>query len=150
MLGVPARPTDAWQEFSQRIRFVTQGLLSAGGKSQIFCRFVEILHSPAHVVIGHLLNNASFFPCCCCCYCRCCGGVIVQVLAARIFLTSLKGFDRDYILGKQLGQGAFATVFSATQRGAPAGSSEVFAVKRTTRKELSKDDETDLLKEVRT
>ncbi|CAN0067866.1 unnamed protein product [Sphacelaria rigidula] len=62
-------------------------------------------------------------------------------------MSSLKGCERDYVLGRKLGQGAFATVFSATKRGAPPGSEE-FAVKRTTRRGLQEQDIADLLREV--
>lgn len=70
-----------------------------------------------------------------------------QVVAAKAMLSALTGCQRDYVMGKKLGQGAFATVFRATVRGAPEDS-EAYAIKRTTRRGLSEADRSDLLQEV--
>eukprot|EP00752_Nemacystus_decipiens_P004110 g3760.t1 len=59
-----------------------------------------------------------------------------------------KKFSRSYALGKKIGEGAFAEVFEATLRGARAGA-KPYAVKRTIRRGLAKEDEKGLLEEVR-
>lgn len=73
---------------------------------------------------------------------------IHTVLAMKALMSSLPQCERDYVLGKKLGQGAFATVFSATKTGAPAGSGHV-AIKRTHRKDLDPIADADLRDEVR-
>lgn len=57
-------------------------------------------------------------------------------------------FSRSYVLGKKLGEGAFAEVFKASLRGALPGS-QPYAVKRTVRRGLAKEDEKALFEEVR-
>lgn len=70
--------------------------------------------------------------------------------AACCFLR-FEEFSRSYALGKKIGEGAFAEVFEATLRGTRAGAgAQPYAVKRTIRRGLSKEDEKGLLEEVRT
>lgn len=71
-----------------------------------------------------------------------------QVLAVKILVSSLEGCEQDYELEKEIGSGAFATVFSAVERWAPAGSSKV-AIKRISRRGLSEKDVEDVHREVR-
>lgn len=51
-------------------------------------------------------------------------------------------------MGKKLGEGAFSEVFEATLKGARPGA-QPYAVKRTIRRGLAKEDEKGLLEEVR-
>lgn len=60
----------------------------------------------------------------------------------------MEEFSRCYALGTKIGEGAFAEVFEATLRGARAGA-QPYAVKRTIRRGLGKEDEKGLLEEVR-
>ncbi|CAN0390932.1 unnamed protein product [Laminaria digitata] len=63
-----------------------------------------------------------------------------------LFFTS--EFSRMYVMGDKLGEGTFAEVFEAKRRGAQAGSSQSYAVKRTSKKGLKKEDENSLFEEV--
>ena len=58
-------------------------------------------------------------------------------------------FSRMYIMGKKLGEGTYAEVFEAKRRVPQAGGGQSYAVKRTSRKGLSKEDENALFEEVR-
>lgn len=57
-------------------------------------------------------------------------------------------FSRTYTMGKKLGEGAFSEVFEATLKGARPGA-QPYAVKRTIRRGLAREDEKGLLEEVK-